>query len=91
MSAKLLVSAGTLDQASGGETFSPLQFGLALLLPPFFAAIGVPSLKVDEVSVNGSAAKACPANSSAPAAIARVSLCITFLPVVSCSSYDEHY
>src|SRR5580700_4661623 len=50
--AKLLVPAGGLDQLSAGETFSPTQFGLVLLLPAFFTASRSPSLKLGEVSVN---------------------------------------
>src|SRR5579859_3401901 len=50
--AKLLVPAGGLDQDSAGETFSPTQFGLDLLLPAFFTASRSPSLKLGEVSVN---------------------------------------
>ena len=52
MSAKLFVPAGTFDHASGGDTLSPMQFGLALMLPAFLTASIVPSLKVDEVSEN---------------------------------------
>ena len=55
--AKLLVPSGTPDQDSCGDTLSPTQFGLlpAFLLATFFG-ISVPSLKVVEVSANGSAA-----------------------------------
>ena len=35
-SAKLLVPAGGLDQANGGETFSPTQFALPGVLLEFF-------------------------------------------------------
>src|ERR1700729_2554870 len=50
--AKLLVPAGGVGQFSAGETFSPTQFGLVLLLPAFFTASRSPSLKPGEVSVN---------------------------------------
>src|SRR5690349_8867835 len=53
-----LVPAGGLAQDSGGETFSPTQFGLDLFAPAFFFAINVPSLKAGDVKVNGSAASA---------------------------------
>ena len=36
--AKLFVPAGTLDQAKGGDTFWPMQFGLALSAPAYFVA-----------------------------------------------------
>jgi hypothetical protein len=45
MSAKLFVPAGGLDQANGGETFSPTQFALPAVLLECFFGIGVPSLK----------------------------------------------
>src|SRR5688572_27758369 len=38
MMAKLLVLSGTLLQASGGETFWPVQFGFLAKLPAFFGA-----------------------------------------------------
>ena len=47
-SAKLLVPAGRFVQDSGGETFSPTQFGLLLLLPAFFVGQRPPSLNADE-------------------------------------------
>src|SRR5277367_2820986 len=50
--AKLLVPAGGLDQESAGETLSPTQFGLVLLLPANFVASRSPSLKPDDDSVN---------------------------------------
>src|SRR4051812_5298097 len=70
-SAKLRVPAGTFDHASGGETFSPMQFGLVLMLPAFFVASIVPSLNVDDVSEKGSAALAlCAIHASAATAAA---------------------
>src|SRR4051812_17373026 len=70
--AKLLVPSGTTFQESCGEVLSPTQLGLpAVLLATFFGII-VPSLKVVEVRVNGSAAHAAPpphkASASAPVA-----------------------
>src|ERR1700684_1321853 len=64
--AKLLVPAGGwgalraggLDQLSAGETFTPTQFGLVLLLPANFVANRSPSLKLGEVSVNAPCALA---------------------------------
>jgi len=47
-----LGSAGGSTKASGGETFSPMQFGFFGLLPAFFFWSIVPSLKADEVSEN---------------------------------------
>src|SRR5208282_4128291 len=56
VSAKLLVPSGAPDHDSCGDTLSPTQFGFwAFLLATFFGII-VPSLKVVEVSANGSAA-----------------------------------
>jgi hypothetical protein len=69
ISAKLFVSAGALAQFNGGDTFSPTQFGLALLAPAFLTASGVPSLKAGEVRENGSA-DAIPPNNTTPAAAA---------------------
>jgi len=45
-----------LDQANGGETFSPTQFALPGVLLEFFFCSGVPSLKVEDVKIKGSAA-----------------------------------
>ena len=63
MDAALFVPSGTPDHDSWGDTFSPTQFGFGLagliLLATFFGW-NVPSLKVSEVSVNGSAAFATP-------------------------------
>src|SRR5215469_15823697 len=56
--AKLLVPSGTPDHDSWGDTLSPTQFGFAGFLLATFLGISVPSLKVSEVSVNGSAALA---------------------------------
>src|SRR5882757_5913743 len=65
--------SGGLAQASGGDTFSPTQFGLALLLPAFFSASRSPSLKLDEEIVNGSAAWAvCARQRTATAAAVEV-------------------
>src|SRR4029077_2405544 len=50
--AKLFVPAGGLDHDSAGDTFSPTQFGLDLLLPAFFTASRSPSLKFGDDSVN---------------------------------------
>jgi hypothetical protein len=47
-----------LDQASGGETFSPTQFALPAVLLEAFFGIGVPSLKAGDVNMKGSAASA---------------------------------
>src|SRR5581483_608916 len=71
--AKLLVPSGGFDQFSAGDTFSPTQFGLDLLLPAFFTASRSPSLKLGEDRVNtlwalaGATLKA--ANATAPARI----------------------
>ena len=56
VSAKLLVPSGTPDHDSCGDTLSPTQFGFAGFLLATFFGISVPSLKVVEVSANGSAA-----------------------------------
>src|SRR5215468_5199378 len=57
--AKLLVPSGTFDQASGGEMFSPTQFGvLCLSLHAFFVARTPLSWTADEDRVNTSAARA---------------------------------
>src|SRR5579862_8042672 len=52
VSAKLLVPSGTFDHEKGGDTLSPMQFGLPLTLPAFLTASIVPSLKVADVSEN---------------------------------------
>ena len=44
--------SGGLVQDSAGETFSPTQFGLDLLLPANFVASRSPSLKLVDDSVN---------------------------------------
>jgi hypothetical protein len=49
MMAKLLVSAGGFDHDSAGETFSPTQFGLLLMLPTYFLSRTVPSLNEGDV------------------------------------------
>src|SRR5262245_10717170 len=53
--AKLLVPAGALVQASGGDTFSPTQLGFCGLLPAFFLASIPPSWNVDDDSVKSCA------------------------------------
>jgi hypothetical protein len=53
-----LAAAGAFVHLSSGDTFCPTQFGLVLVAPACFTSIIAPSLKLDEVSVNGSAAKA---------------------------------
>src|SRR3954470_22192705 len=54
--AKLLVSAGAPDHASGGEIFSPTQFGLRCLSAQvFLTASWSLSFKAEEVSVSTSA------------------------------------
>src|ERR1700730_1479284 len=86
--AKLLVPSGTFDQASGGEMFSPTQFGLLCLsLHAFFVARVPLSWIASEVSVNTSAARAIgKANRAAarnPPAVIRAAIVrfMTFLPL----------
>jgi hypothetical protein len=69
-SAKLVVPAGTFVQVNGGDTFSPTQFGFALLSPAIFFGSNCPSLKAEDVIVKTSAACAVPASSKTPAATA---------------------
>src|SRR5215510_2881728 len=58
-SAKLFVPAGTPDQASGGDTFSPTQFGLRCLSAHAFLTASVPlSCICGDVRVSTSAALA---------------------------------
>src|SRR5271169_4954484 len=86
--AKLLVPSGTFDQASGGEMFSPTQFGvLCLSLHAFFVARAPLSGTADDDSVNTSAARTtgtakrdAPRN---PLAVSRLAIVrvITFLPL----------
>src|SRR3954464_4641473 len=71
--AKLLVSAGAPDHASGGEIFSPTQFGLRCLsAQAFLTASWSLSFKAEEVSVSTSARAApndrtkTPANNKLP-------------------------
>src|SRR5262245_44659935 len=66
--AKLLVPSGGLLQDSAGETFSPTQFGLDLLLPAIFVASLSPSLKLVDDSVNTPCALALWAPHRAPKA-----------------------
>src|SRR6516162_10875429 len=86
--AKLLVPSGTFDQASGGEMFSPTQFGVLCLSLQAFLVASVPlSWIAGEVSVSTSAALAAgrakndearnpPAVSNAP-----IPLFMTVLPL----------
>src|SRR5262249_19348591 len=58
-SAKLFVPSGTPDQASGGDTFSPTQFGVRCLSAHAFLTASVPlSCICDDVRVSTSAALA---------------------------------
>src|SRR3954451_5785707 len=73
--AKLFVPSGAPDQASGGETFSPTQFGLRCLsAQAFLTASRSLSFKAEEVSVSTSARAApndrakTPANNKLPSA-----------------------
>jgi hypothetical protein len=66
-----LVPSGGLAQENAGETFSPTQFGLDLLLPAFFTASRWPSLKSGEVSMNAACARASRAPQDAASAMAR--------------------
>src|SRR5436190_18814215 len=80
-SAKLLVPSGGLAQASGGDTFSPTQFGeRCLSLHAFLTASSPLSLSADEVSVSTPAAWADPpeniANAKQPAVTTRVAALI---------------
>src|SRR6516162_1251150 len=81
---KLLVPSGVPVQENWGDTFSPTQLGL---FPAFLlaAALGsmVPSLKVEDDSMNTSAADACAVHSEAiamPPARTRADLTIITLP-----------
>src|SRR4029078_5157447 len=67
-SAKLVVPAGALLHENAGETLSPTQFGLVLLLPAICFGSKAPSLNDDELIVNTSAACAVPASSKTAAA-----------------------
>jgi hypothetical protein len=49
--AKLFVPSGTLVQANGGDTLSPMQLGFCLLLPAFLVCSIPPSLNSEEVIV----------------------------------------
>src|SRR6185369_15704366 len=81
-SAKLLVPSGGSVQASGGDTFSPTQFGLRCLsLPAFLIASSPLSLSADEVSVSTPAALAGKQNARQAVSNAAVIVCfIGFLP-----------
>src|SRR5262245_60829247 len=68
--AKLLVPSGGLLQDNAGETFSPTQFGLDLLLPANLVASLSPSLKAGDVRVNTDCALALWAAPRAPKATA---------------------
>jgi hypothetical protein len=63
-----LAAAGVFFHVSWGDTFWPMQFGLVLMAPACLASIIVLSLKLDEVSVNGSAAKAAVLSKASKAA-----------------------
>src|SRR6516162_11379133 len=81
---KLLVPSGVPVQENCGETFSPTQFGLlpvVLALAAFFGSM-VPSLKVDELSVNTSAAEAGTHNDTSATPLASTKACfnMTSLP-----------
>src|SRR5258707_10486359 len=82
-SAKLLVPSGTPDQASGGDIFSPTQFGLPCLSAHAFLTASVPlSCSWDEVKVSTSACAGTAENAAAmPPAISRVPrACFIALP-----------
>src|SRR5580700_1980666 len=90
-SPKLLVPSGVPVHDSCGDTFSPTQlgFGFAGLeaLAAFFGSIW-PSLKLDEVNANTSAAKAGTAHQDAsaiPLANNRLRFNMTSLPLGCCS------
>src|SRR5204863_9626909 len=72
--AKLLVPSGGLLQDSAGETFSPTQFGLDLLLPAIFVASRSPSLKLVDDNVNTPCAAAFWAPHSAPTATVKAKI-----------------
>src|SRR5215470_7922087 len=90
--AKLLVPSGTFSQASGGERFSPTQFGLLCLSAQAFFVARVPlSATADEFSVSTPAARATGAaerDAAANPAISRAEIVhfITFLPHGLCDS-----
>src|SRR6516165_7653059 len=79
--AKLFVPSGAPDQASGGEIFSPTQFGLRCLsAQAFLTASWSLSFKAEEVSTSTSARAApndrarAPANNKLPKAYFMMSL-----------------
>src|SRR6476659_8534747 len=76
ISAKLFVPSGTFDHDSGGDTLSPMQFGLVLMLPAFLTASIAPSLKVDDVSEN-----ALPIDGGSPVVAQAPRHSATMLPV----------
>src|ERR1700736_1284895 len=86
-SAKLFVPSGGLDQDSGGDMFSPTQFGFDLSLPAYFLASAPLSLTAEDFNVKSAAyATWLRANdeSAIPAATKRTPTnCFTacFLPV----------
>ena len=66
--AKLFVPSGAPDQASGGEIFSPTQFGLRCLsAQAFLTASWSLSFKAEEVSTSTSARAAPNDRAKAPA------------------------
>src|ERR1700749_3310577 len=87
MSGKLLVPSGTFSQASGGERFSPTQFGLLCLSAHAFFTASVPlSATEDELSVSTPAARATGAGERVAATnppISRVAMVrfMTILPL----------
>src|ERR1043166_5385749 len=72
--AKLLVPSGGLLQASAGETFSPTQFGLDLLLPAIFVASRSPPLKPADANANTPCAPSFGAPHRAPKATVKASI-----------------
>src|SRR5579883_3433183 len=71
---KLRVFAGTFDHASAGETFSPPHIRIGSSAACLRVSIP-PSVKVDDVRVNGAAAAALVQNiSAAPNAVYRLSM-----------------
>src|SRR5690348_13283827 len=80
--AKLLVPSGGFDQASGGEMFSPTQFGLLCLsLHAFFVARVPLSWIAGEVSVSTSAA---PATGAARSHTATNALAVSRVGILDC-------
>src|ERR1043165_8984493 len=82
--AKLLVPSGGLLQDSAGETLSPTQLGLDLLLPAILVASRSPSLKLDDDSVNTPCALALWAPQRAPKATVRARTIFFFMTLPFC-------